>query len=65
MESRVRPRGTDRASIARVIVTESIRGVGTEEDPCRKAYQYWSLSGKPLAEYDPVLDENRLSSSVI
>lgn len=51
----VRPRGTDSAKVIRVIVTESVVGRGTEEDPIRSILQYWSLNGEFLAKVDPVL----------
>ena len=44
-----RPRGTDSAKMIQVIVTESLEGLGTEDDPCRIKKQYWSLSGELLA----------------
>lgn len=56
----VRPRGTDIAKIIPVIKTESLRGEGTEKDPCRTVIQYWSLNGELLAEKDPLL--NNISS---
>lgn len=43
-----RPRGTDCARVTTVIVTKSLRGSGTEEDPCRTVTQYWSFDGKLL-----------------
>ena len=49
-----RPRGTDSAKIVPVIVTESLRGIGTENDPVRIVKQYWSFDGELLAENDPV-----------
>ena len=52
-----RPRGVDSARIRNVIETKTLRGEGTEEDPCREVTQYWSLVGKFLAEYDPVKKE--------
>lgn len=48
-----RPRGTDSAKIVPVIVTESLRGMGTECDPVRIVKQYWSCEGELLAEDDP------------
>lgn len=47
-----RPRGTDRARVIEVIETVSIRGSGSEEDPVRKVFQYWSTDGELLAEKD-------------
>lgn len=50
-----RPRGTDSARVIQVIETNSIRGMGVnEDDMCRGIYQYWDLNGKLLAENDPV-----------
>lgn len=51
MES-VRPRGTDKAKVMKVIKTESIIGRGTKGDPVRCIYQYWDLKGNLLAEKD-------------
>ena len=51
----VRPSGTDSAKVIQVIVTESVVGRGTEEDPTRSILQYWSLTGEFLAKVDPVL----------
>lgn len=48
-KSAVRPRGTDSAKVIQVIVTESLEGLGTGNDPCRIKKQYWSLDGKLLA----------------
>lgn len=48
----VRPRGTDSARVIQVIVTESLEGTGTEDDPCRTQVRYWSLEGELLAEAD-------------
>ena len=44
-----RPRGTDSAKVIQVIVTKSLEGRGTEEDPCRIQTRYWSLEGELLA----------------
>lgn len=49
----VKPRGTDEAKMILIIETRSLRGIGTEEDPCRCVTQYWSLDGDFLAENDP------------
>lgn len=48
-----RPRGTDSAKVIQVIVTESIAGIGVEEDPVRTVKQYWGLDGELLAVSDP------------
>lgn len=45
----IRPRGTDSAKVIQVIVTESLVGRGTEEDPCYIQKRYWSLDGILLA----------------
>ena len=52
MKDTVRPRGTDKAKVIKVIQTKSILGKGTEEDPVRYIYQYWDFKGKLLAEKD-------------
>ncbi len=52
----VRPRGTDKAKVIRVIRTESIIGNGTKEDQVRQIYQYWDFKGNLLAKHD-TLDE--------
>ena len=49
-----RPRGTDSAKVIQVIVTESLRGVGTRDDLSRLVTQYWDFDGNLLAEHDPV-----------
>ncbi len=53
MYKTVRPRGTDNARVISVIETKSLRGTGTEEDPCRIVTQYWDFDGTKLAEEDP------------
>ena len=35
-----------------VIETCSVIGLGTPEDPCRHLYEYWTMEGKKLAEFD-------------
>ena len=54
----VRPRGTDSAKVISVIVTESVRGYGIEDDLCRTVTQYWDFDGTLLAENDPVGVDN-------
>ncbi|MHC4413636.1 MAG: carboxypeptidase [Planctomycetota bacterium] len=44
------------AKIRIVIETQAARGAGTDEDPVRTVYQYWSLEGKLLAEDDSLAD---------
>lgn len=53
----VRPRGTDSAQLINVIKTESLRGVGAKDDPCRMVIQYWSTDGQLLAEKDTLEEE--------
>lgn len=48
----VRPRGTDKAKVIKVIQTKSILGNGTEKDPVRYLYQYWDFKGNLLAQRD-------------
>ena len=48
----VRPRGTDKAKVMKVIRTESIIGRGIKEDPVRPIYQYWDFNGNLLAKHD-------------
>lgn len=52
MTESARPRGTDNARVIQVIETNSLRGRGTEEDPCRIVRQYWDFEGNMLAESD-------------
>lgn len=52
-----RPRGTDKAKVIQVIVTEALRGEGTKTDVCRCVMQYWDFDGRLLAENDPNLKE--------
>lgn len=54
-ESRVTPRGTDKAEVIKVIHTYSLIGKGTKEDPVRHINQYWDLDGTLLAENDGYL----------
>ena len=49
-ERTARPRGTDKARVIRVIVTESLLGRGTADDPVSIISQYWSLDGRLLAD---------------
>ena len=53
----VRHRGTDSAKVIQVIMTETVRGLGTEDDPVRPIRQYWSLEGEMLAFNDPAFEE--------
>lgn len=54
-----KPRGTDSARVIQVIVTESLRGEGTEKDLCRIVTQYWDFNGNLLAENDPCVMEKK------
>lgn len=56
----VRPRGTDKAKVMRVIRTESIIGRGIPEDPVRLIYQYWDLKGNLLAKNDTLFMDDLL-----
>lgn len=58
----VRPRGTDKARVIKVIRTESIIGNGTEEDPVRQIYQYWDFKGNLLAKHDTLNDDEVIFS---
>lgn len=51
----VRPRGTDKAKVMKVIRTESIIGSGIKEDPVRLIYQYWDFKGNLLAKNDTLI----------
>lgn len=55
----VRPRGTDKAKVIKVIQTMSLLGLGTKEDPIRYVYQYWDFKGNLLASHD-TLDDNEV-----
>lgn len=48
----VRPRGTDKAEVIKVIKTTSLLGLGIEKDPVRYVYQYWDFEGNLLAQCD-------------
>ena len=52
----VRPRGTDKAKVIKVIRTESLIGRGIPEDPVRPIYQYWDFKGNLLAKHDTLKD---------
>ena len=52
------PRGTDSAKVIQVIVTEALKGQGTEDDACLIQKRYWSLNGELLAI---VIGDPRLS----
>ena len=46
----VRPRGTDSAKVIQVIVTKSLEGIGTEEDPCKLEFRR-NLAGNQFLTY--------------
>lgn len=48
----IRARGTDKAKVIKVIVTESMIGRGIPEDPVRVIYQYWDFKGNLLASHN-------------
>ena len=52
----IRFRGTDNAKIVKLIRTAATMGAGTEDDPVRRVYQYWSLDGKLLFTEDDYLN---------
>lgn len=58
-----RPRGTDRAWVEQVVVTESILGRGTEEDPVRILKQFWSFGGVLLAQHDTLYSVGKEAST--
>ena len=43
--------------MVQVIEIHAVRGKGTEGDPVRIFYQYWSKKGVLLAENDPETDD--------
>lgn len=43
--------------VTRVIRVTSVRGAGTETDPCREIEQYWTMEGELLSEDDPLLKQ--------
>lgn len=47
-----RRKGINYAKVIKVIETKSLRGSGTEKDPCRIVTQYWDFKGNLLAEAD-------------
>ena len=55
-ENVIRFRGTDNAKIVRLIRTVAPMGAGTETDPVRRVYQYWSLDGELLFTEDDYLN---------
>lgn len=55
-KSVIRFRGTDSAKIVKLIRTAAPMGAGTEDDPVRLVYQYWSLDGKLLFTEDDYLN---------
>jgi nuclear transport factor 2 (NTF2) superfamily protein len=59
MQNTARPRAVDSAKVIQVIETQSLRGRGTEEDPCRLVKQYWDFDGEKLAERDSFEEEKR------
>lgn len=55
-DNTVHPRGTDRAKVIQVIVTESLSGAGTEESPLCIVKQYWDFEGNLLASDHTLTD---------
>jgi hypothetical protein len=53
---------TKSAQVIEVVVTVSLRGTGSENDPFREVTQYWSpLGGEPLATVDPEVERRARS----
>lgn len=65
MQNTARPRAVDSARVIQVIETQSLRGQGTEEDPCRLVKQYWIFDGKKLAERDCFEEEKRAGNPTL
>ena len=64
---RLRLQTPQRAKVMQVIRTEATRGTGdpeTMDDPVRLVYQYWSLDGMLLAEYDSCFPVSREDEKV-
>ncbi|USS86450.1 hypothetical protein M3M38_07225 [Fructilactobacillus cliffordii] len=49
MEQDYRPK---QAKTAEVIIVEATRGKGTDDDPIRGVYQFWSKQGRFITEKD-------------
>jgi hypothetical protein len=48
----MKPDHLNSASVLRVIVTSEGRGDGTQANPYREVFKYWSFDGDLLAEND-------------
>lgn len=48
--------GCEKVEMMSVIRTMTVYGAGTNEDPVRYLYQYWSTDGKLLAQHDTLED---------
>lgn len=55
-ENVIRFRGTENARIVKLIRTAAPIGAGTEDNPVRRVYQYWSLDGELLFTKDDYLN---------
>lgn len=56
MEERKSPayfRGTESATVIKVIKTVAWRGDGTQREPFRRVIQYWTFDGNLIGEDDP------------
>lgn len=42
----------DGARLIEVIVVYGIKGQGTEKDPVRRVFEYWTKDGKKIAEIE-------------
>ena len=57
--------GTKKVKIQKVIVTESVIGDGTKENPVRILYKYWDLKGNLIFEKDDAnIDIPKLSKGL-
>lgn len=56
-------RGVDNAKIIEVIRVVSTIGTGTEKDPVRLIFQYWTLDGKLLTSKDSYLEDTTFLSN--
>ncbi len=55
----IKARGTDSARVIKVIETQSLKGEGTQQNPCRTVKQYWDFNGTLLAEKDYYAEEEK------
>ena len=53
------------ARIVKYIVTEDLRGDGSEEDLYRRVTQLFTLKGQLVAEYDPAKNELSFFNGIV